>query len=163
MENKMSGSVKLQQESGGRTSEGLRCFGGKSRVAGHRWEDAADKVGFGDPWWKQVEVQHETAASLKMTVLSFLSKKRERKKRKDFIANMTCCIQIHTFFCVMDRATYWGGFVSCVSCAEPPAAAQPLTSAPVVVPAGGSGENFQTLEDTPAPTFRLTTCENRRF
>lgn len=160
----MSGSVKLEQESGGRTSEGLRCFGGKSRVAGHRWEDAADKVGFGDPWWKQVEVQHETAASLKMTVLLFLSKKRERKKRKDFIANMTCCIQIHTFFLyVMDRATYWGGFVSCVSCAEPPAAAQPLTSAPVVVPAGGSGENFQTLEDTPAPTFRLTTCENRRF
>lgn len=43
-------------------------------------------------------------------------------------------------FCVIDRATYWGHFVPCVSSAEPPAAAP-------VVPVGGSGENFQTLKD----------------
>lgn len=58
---------------------------------------------------------------------------------KHLIANVACCMQINVF-CVIDRATYWGHFVPCVSSAEPPAAAP-------VVPVGGSGENFQTLKD----------------
>lgn len=56
----------------------------RGRPRGHEERMQRNRLRCGDPWWKQTKVQHKNAATLRMSVLSFLSKKKKKGRTKDY-------------------------------------------------------------------------------
>lgn len=141
---------------------GCTCQVGEAEEDTRTWgEDAEDRAGC-----PLVDIDGcAVQIPLRMIVLSICKTKKEGKKETNTLPQIWPVAYKFLLFFVSDRAIYWGGFVSCASSTEPPAAAQPFT---VAMPAGGSGENFQTLKAAkqhplPVIIFRIKTCERKLF